>query len=110
MIDDQLTFSDHIAKTARSCWFALFNIMKIRPFLSEHASQLFVLDYCSALLAGLPASFIKPLYIFSEPKRMHLIPLFISVHYLPIDARTKFKALIFAYKTTSGSAPLYPYS
>ncbi len=33
---------------ARSCWFALFNIMKIRPFLSEHASQLLVLDYCSA--------------------------------------------------------------
>ncbi len=33
MIDDQLTFSDHIAKTARSCRFALFNIKKIRPFL-----------------------------------------------------------------------------
>ncbi len=38
MIDDQLTFSDHIAKTARSCRFALFNIKKIMPFLSEHAS------------------------------------------------------------------------
>ncbi len=40
VIDDQRTFSDHIAKTARSCRFALFNIKKIRPFLSEHASQL----------------------------------------------------------------------
>ncbi len=54
MIDDQLTFSDHIAKTAQSCRFALFNIKKIRPFLSEHASELLVqalvlsrLDYCS---------------------------------------------------------------
>ncbi len=37
MIDDQLTFSDHIAKTARPCRFASFNIKKIRPFLLEHA-------------------------------------------------------------------------
>ncbi len=122
MIDDQLTFSDHIAKTARSCRFALFSI-KIRPFLSEHASQLLVqalvlsrLDYCNALLAGLPASSIKPLQliqnaaarlIFNEPIRMHVTPLFINLHWLLIAARINFKALMFAYKTTTGSAPLY---
>ncbi len=32
VIDDQLIFSDHITKTARSCRFALYNIKKIRPF------------------------------------------------------------------------------
>ncbi len=117
MIDDQLTFSDHIAKTARSCRFALFNIKKIRPFLSEHASQLLVqalvpsrLDYCNALLAGLSASSIKPLqliqnaaarFIFNEPKRMHVTPLFINVHWLPIAAHIKFKALMFAYRCIS---------
>ncbi len=36
VIDDKLNFSDHIAKTARSCRFALYKIRKIRPFLSEH--------------------------------------------------------------------------
>ncbi len=48
MIDDQLTFSDHIAKITRSCRFALFNTKKISPFLSEHASQLklFKLLFC----------------------------------------------------------------
>ncbi len=40
MTDDELTFSDHITKTARSCIFNLFNIKKIMPFLSEHATQL----------------------------------------------------------------------
>ncbi len=35
VIDDQLSFTDHIATTARSCRFALYNIRKIRPFLSE---------------------------------------------------------------------------
>ncbi len=123
VIDDKLNFSDHIAKTARSCRFALYNIRKIRPFLSEHASQLLVqalvlsrLDYCNALFAGLPASSIKPLQwiqnsaarlIFNEPKKTHVTPLFINLHWLPIAARIKFKALMFAYRTTTGSAPLY---
>ncbi len=39
----------------------------------------------------------------NEPKRMHATGLFINLHWLPI----KLKALMFAYKTTSGSAPLY---
>ncbi len=123
VIDDKLIFSDHIAKTARSGRFALYNIRKIRPFLSEHATQLLVqalvlsrLDYCNALLAGLPANSIKPLQliqnatarlIFNEPKRTHVTPLFINLHWLPIAARIKFKALMFAYKTTTGSAPIY---
>ncbi len=111
MIDDQLTFSDQIAKTTRSCRFALLNIKKIMPFLSEHASQLLVqalvlsrMDYCNALLAGLPASSIKLIQnatarlIFNELKRMHITPLFINLNWLPIAARIKFKALMFAYK------------
>ncbi len=74
------------------------------------------LDYCNALLAGLPASSIKPLQlienaaarlIFNEPKIMYVTSLFINLHWLPIAARIKFKALMFAYRTTSGSAPLY---
>ncbi len=122
MTDDKLNFTDHITKTARSCRFALYN-KKIGPFLSEHATQLLVqalvlsrLDYCNALLAGLPANSIKPLQliqnaaarlIFNEQKRTHVTPLFINLHWLPIAARIKFKALMFAYRTTSGSAPLY---
>ncbi len=45
--------------------------------------------------------------IFNEPKRRHVTPLFINLHWLPIAARIKFKALMFAYRTTSGSTPLY---
>ncbi len=73
IFDDQLTFKEHIAKTARSCRFALHNIIKIRPFLTEHAAQLLVqafvisrLDYCNALLAGLPSNTIKPLQMIQN--------------------------------------------
>ncbi|KAI2647970.1 putative RNA-directed DNA polymerase from transposon BS [Labeo rohita] len=40
ILDDQLTFKDHIAKTVRLCMFSLHNIRKITPFLTEHATQL----------------------------------------------------------------------
>ncbi len=106
IFDEQLTFKDHIAKTARSCRFALhFSVLVI--------SQL---DYCNALLAGLQSSTIKPLQmiqnaaarlVFNEPKRAHVTPLFISLHWLPVAARIKFKTLILAYRTATGSAPAY---
>ncbi len=114
IFDDQLTFKEHIAKTARSSRFALHNIRKLRPFLTEHAAQLLVqalvisrLDYCNALLAGLPSNTIKPLQmiqnaaarlVFNEPKRAHVTPLFISLHWLPVAVRIKFKTLMLAYR------------
>ncbi len=126
IFDDQLTFKEHTAKTARSCRFALHNIRKIRPFLIKHAAQLLVqalvisrLDYCNALLAGLPSNTIKPLQmiqnaaarlVFNEPKRAHVTPLFISLHWLPVAAHIKFKTLMLAYRTTTGSAPAYFHS
>ncbi len=126
IFDDQLTFKEHIAKTSRSCRFALQNIRKIRSFLTEHAAQLLVqalvisrLDYCNALLAGLPSITIKPLQmiqnaaarlIFNEPKRAHVTPLFVSLYWLPVAARIQFKTLMHAYKTTTGSAPTYFHS
>ncbi len=120
------TFKDHIAKTARSCRFALHNIRKIRPFLTQHAAQLLAqalvisrLDYCNALLAGLPSNTIKPLQmiqnaaarlVFNEPKRAHVTPLFVSLHWLPVAARIQFKTLMLTYRTTTGSAPTYFHS
>ncbi len=126
MFDDQLTFKDHIAKTARSCRFALQNIRKIRPFLTQHAAQLLVqalvisrLDYCNVLVAGLPSCTITPVQmihnaaarlVFSEPKRAHVTPLFVSLQWLPVAAHIKFKTLMLAYRTVTGSASSYFHS
>ncbi len=115
-----------LQRLLKSCRFALHNIRKIRPFLTEHATQLLVqalvisrLHYCSALLAGLPSNTITHLQIiqnaaarlvFNEPKRAHVTPLFISLHWLPIAAHIKFKTLMLAYRTTTGSAPTYFHS
>ncbi len=36
--------------------------------------------------------------VFSEPKRAHVTPLFISLHWLPVEARIKFKTPMLAYR------------
>uniref|UniRef100_A0AAQ6IJR8 Reverse transcriptase domain-containing protein n=1 Tax=Anabas testudineus TaxID=64144 RepID=A0AAQ6IJR8_ANATE len=123
IIDDQLTFTDHIATVARSCRYALHNIRKIRPYLTEYTTQLIVqalilsrLDYCNALLMGLPASTTKPLQmiqnaaarlIFNQPRRSHVTPLFRSLRWLPVAARIRFKALSLAYRVVNSTAPSY---
>ncbi|KAK3570650.1 hypothetical protein QTP86_024562 [Hemibagrus guttatus] len=60
-MDNQLSFSSHVANVTRSCWFLLYNIKRIQPFLSTQATQMLVqslvilrLNYCNSLLAGLP--------------------------------------------------------
>ncbi len=45
-----------------------------------------------------------------EPKRVHVTPIFISLHWLPVAARIQFKKQLLAYKTTTGSAPFYFHS
>lgn len=123
MIDDQLTFKVHVASIARSCRYALYNIRRIRPYLTQQATQLLVqalvisrIDYCNSLLAGLPACTFKPLQmiqnaaarlVFNLPKTAHVTPLLISLHWLPVAARIKFKALLLAYKTVTKMAPAY---
>uniref|UniRef100_A0A3B1K4M6 Reverse transcriptase domain-containing protein n=1 Tax=Astyanax mexicanus TaxID=7994 RepID=A0A3B1K4M6_ASTMX len=126
LVDDQLSFTHHVASVARSCRFALCNIRKIRPFLTQQATQLLVqavvisrLDYCNALLTGLLACVVKPLQmiqnaaarlVFNQPKRAHVTPLLIELHWLPVDARIKFKALTIAYKVMTEQAPSYLHS
>ena len=67
-MDDELSLTAQIAAVSRSCRFTLYNIRKIRRYLSEHSTQMLVqalvlskLNYCNSLLAGLPACATHPL-------------------------------------------------
>ncbi|MCJ8738156.1 hypothetical protein PDJAM_G00032410 [Pangasius djambal] len=122
-MDTQLSFSSHIANLTRSCRFLLYNIRRIRPFLSTQATQVLVqslvisrLDYCNSLLAGLPLSAIRLLQliqnaaarlVFNLPKFSHTAPFLCSLHWLPVAARIRFKTLMLAYKAKNGPAPTY---
>ncbi|KAI5607867.1 hypothetical protein C0J50_12385, partial [Silurus asotus] len=122
-MDNELSFFPHVANVACSCRLLLYNIRRIRPFLSTQAAQVLVqslvtsrLDYCNSLLAGLPLNAIRPLQIIQNaaaplvlnlPKFSHTIPLLRSLHWLPVAARIRFKTLMLAYKAKNGPAPSY---
>ncbi len=72
------------------------------------------LDYCNALLAGLPASSIKPLQliqnaaarlIFNEPKRTHVTPHQFAL--ATISCSHKIQGINVCLQITTGSEPLY---
>ncbi|XP_051535070.1 uncharacterized protein LOC127429836 [Myxocyprinus asiaticus] len=115
VFDDQLNFTAHISSNIQSSRFVLYNMRNIRLFLSKYATQLVVhaliisrLDYCSALLAGFPTSMIKPLQIVQNMAASNdVTPLLISLHWLPVAIRIKFKALTLAFRTENGTAPPY---
>ncbi|KAI5611737.1 hypothetical protein C0J50_1378, partial [Silurus asotus] len=122
-MDNQLSFSSHVANVALSCRFLLYNIQRIRPFLSTQVAQVLVqspvisrLDYCNSLLAGLPLNAICPLQmiqsaaarlVFNQPKFSHTTPLLRSLHWLPAAAHIRFKTLMLSYKAKYGPAPSY---
>ncbi|XP_062292965.1 uncharacterized protein LOC133997409 [Scomber scombrus] len=98
IINDQLTFSDHVSAVSRSCHFALFNIRKVRPYLTQYATQLLPLQMIQNGTVRL---------VFNQPKRAHVTQLLIELHWLPVAARIKFKSLMLAYRVIVGNAPTY---
>jgi len=115
-----MSCNGNITSVARSCTIDLYNICRIRPFLTREAAQILVqalvltlLDYCNSLLAGLPASTIKPLHciqkaaaarlVFNLPHFSHVTPLFRD-HWLVFTC-IRFKTLVLAYNAVSGTAP-----
>ena len=90
-LDNTLSFSANIKAVTHSCRFMLYNIRRVRPYLTQEAAQILNqalvlsrLAYCNSLLAGLAACAIKPLQliqnaaarlVFNFPKFSHVTPL-----------------------------------
>ncbi|XP_047664330.1 uncharacterized protein LOC125140204, partial [Tachysurus fulvidraco] len=122
-MENLLSFSSHVANVTRSCRFLLYNIRRIWPSLSTQAAQVLGqslvisrLDYCNALLAGLPINAICPLQmiqnaaaqlVFNLPKFSHTTLLLRSLHWLLVAARIRFKTLMLANKAKNSSASSY---
>ncbi len=74
------------------------------------------IDYCNALLYGLPNYQIAKLQhiqnmaaklIFQQPKFSRVTPLLAQLHWLPVEQRIIFKILILTFKGVHKSAPGY---
>ena len=114
ILDSHLTFKSHINSVSQSAYHSLRNIGKIRKYLSPkdcerlvHAFITSKLDYCNAVLYGLPSSEIQKLQriqnsdarIVSKAKKYdHISPILKKLHWLPVEKRIIFKILLTTYK------------
>ena len=62
ILDPTLSFQSHIKNVTRSAFYHLKNIARLRPSLSDSVTQTLIhcfistrLDYCNAILTGLPS-------------------------------------------------------
>ena len=108
--DSKRTLAIHISKTCNSAFCYLFNLRRIRKYLSKNNTKTLVhafisrrIDYCNSLLYGLPEYQLKKLQRVqnvcarlrcNEIKYCHLTPSLVDVHWLPVKFRIEFKILL----------------
>uniref|UniRef100_K7EC86 Reverse transcriptase domain-containing protein n=1 Tax=Ornithorhynchus anatinus TaxID=9258 RepID=K7EC86_ORNAN len=123
IFDSALSFTPPIRSVTETCRSHLYNIAKIRPFLSTQTAILLLqalvisrLDYCVSLLSDLPSSSLSLLQsilhsaawlIFLQKRSGHVTPLLKNLQWLPIDLRTKQKLLTLGFKALHHLAPSY---
>ena len=121
--DCELSMSAHIAKTTQTCFFHIRRLRQIRRLLGRDVAAKLVsafvisrLDYCNAVLAGLPESTIAPLQrvlnsaarlVLGLRPRDHVTAALIDLHWLPVAARIEFKLCTLVYQSVTGNAPTY---
>ncbi|XP_074533220.1 uncharacterized protein LOC141796151 [Halichoeres trimaculatus] len=123
IFDSELNFIPHIKSVTKTGFYHLKNIARVRPFLSRantetlmHAFISSRIDYCNALLSGLPKRNISSLQLLQNSaarvltktrRRAHITPVLKSLHWLPVCFRIDFKVLLMVFKCLRGLGPSY---
>ena len=121
-LDSNLSMSSHIAKICSFVLYHLYNIRRIRKYLSREATETLVhalvtsrLDYCNSVLYNLPAYQIKKIQrvqntaarlIYRLSKFCHITPVLRELHWLPVNSWIQFKISVITFKVLHGLAPM----
>ena len=121
--DSSLSMEAEINVKCKSAWWQLFQISKIKSFLTVDQLKtvtvslvLSKLDMNNSLLHNLPDYLLMRLQrvqnsaarmIYSARRECDAIPLLASLHWLPVKQRLKYKILLLVYKCLNGIGPLY---
>ena len=122
--DSELTMNTHVNKLYSAAYFHLYNLRRIRKYLSQETCEQLVhafitsrIDYCNSLLHGLPAKQLEKIQrvqntaariIFRLPKFCRITPSLFSLHWLPVRYRIDFKICLLTFKAIHGSGTQLP--
>ena len=123
ILDPSADMEDHIKKICKTCHFHLTNISKMRTYLDRESTEAIIdafvttnLDYCNAILYGLPKVLLNRLQLVQNraarivtvtKKYEHITPSLIDLHWLPVEYRIIYKILSLIYKAVNGLSPSY---
>ena len=123
-LDQHLTMEAQVRQIEKACYFQINNIYRIRKFLTLDSCKSLVqalvtsrIDYCNALLYGVPD---KPIMkrlkkvqhsaarlVTRTLRHEHISPALKELHWLRIPERIEYKILLLTYKAIHGAAPSY---
>ena len=122
-IDNKLNMNDHISHMCKSIYLELRRLKQASKYLNQSSlktlASSFVLsrlDYCNSLFAKLPCYQVERLQklqnyaariIFNKPRREHVTPLLLELHWLPVSARIDYKIAMLIFKSLNNLAPPY---
>lgn len=118
-----LNMEKHLSAVAKSCYFQIRNIGRIRHLIDESACKCLIhalvtsrLDYANALLLELPNSATNKLQrvqntaarmVTRSKKHEHITPTLIKLHWLPVRYRIQYKILVYTFKAVHHLGPAY---
>jgi hypothetical protein len=121
--DKHMSMSVHVGKMCSKAFGGLYKIRQIRKFLSIDTTESLIhafvtshVDYCNALLAGIPQYQVQRIQrvlnaaarlIHHCPRFSHITPVLIALHWLPVKYRVEFKIALLVYKSLNNMAPIY---
>ncbi|KAF7251619.1 HHIP-like protein 1 [Varanus komodoensis] len=123
LLDPELSLEAQVTAVARSAFLQLRLIHQLRPYLEydclatvTHALVTSCLDFCNALYVGLPLKTVRILQLVQNRaarlltgtgRYVHMTSVLRQLHWLPIEVRAQFKALVMTYKALNGLGPGY---
>lgn len=123
VIDQSLSFNQHIQNVVKASNFHIRGLRHIRPFLDEKIANTIAcsivssrIDYCNSLLHGTSEKNLRKLQVVQNSlarvvtgvkRRDHIQPALKKLHWLPIRERIDYKVALITHKVISTQQPKY---
>ena len=122
-LNSRLDFREHVNQIAKSCYFHIRNLYSIKHYITKecllqltHSLIFSRVDYCNAVLIGLPNYILKTVQsvlnraarlVCGIPPMTPTTSYLMELHWLPVKARIEFKLCLITFKVLKFGEPRY---